>query len=93
MRRRDHLWQRLQPVIDRGFPFEHVQRGAPDMTRLDGVGHRLLVDEVAAGRVDNSNALLRAREPLGVHEVAGLFVGGHVERQVVGTCEHLVERH
>ena len=44
--------------------------GAGDLAGLDRVGQRRLVDQVAARGVDDADALLGSRQPLGVDEVA-----------------------
>ena len=64
-RRRDmgcghDLRQLLQAMIDRGLLVEHVERRARHVSRLDRVGQRGLVDQVAARGVDDPDALLRA---------------------------------
>ena len=40
------------------FDFEHIQRGAGDVTGVDCVGQRGLVDQAAAGAVDDADALV-----------------------------------
>ena len=63
----------------RRFFFEHVERGAADVSGFDRVGERLLVDQLAARGVDDAQALLalRARRALPkrcrVSAVAGMW--------------------
>ncbi len=63
VRRGDHLRQLLQAVIDGGLLLIDVERGAADLTGLDGVGERALVDQLTARRIDHSKATLAGREP------------------------------
>ena len=83
MRRRDDLRQRRQPFVSGWLGLEHVQAGAGDVSRLDRIRERRLVDQLAARRVHNSHTLLAAREPLGVHDVMRLRQRRHMESDEV----------
>ena len=91
--RGDDLRQHLQPVIDRRLLLEDVERGAADLARLDRVGERGLVDEIAARGVDDADAFACARASRSaLTRLARLRRRRHVQRHVVGAREQVVER-
>ena len=51
---------------------EHVEGGAADVPAADGVGQGLLVDDAAAGDVDDADAGLGLGQEVGVDEPDGL---------------------
>ena len=55
----------------RWLTFEHVEAGAGDMPRLDRIGQRRLVDQLAAGRVHDPDTRLAPCQPGGIEQVAG----------------------
>ena len=71
---------------------EDVDRGAGEPARLERLDQRLLVDELAAGGVDQARAVLHLRERLGADHAARLVVQRQVERDEVGAREHALER-
>ena len=93
VRRRDHLRQLLQPVIDGRLFLKHVEGRAADLSGLDGICERRLVYQIAACRVDDPDAFLRLRQPLGIDDVLRRRRRGHMERQVIRPGEEIVERH
>ena len=93
MRTGHDLRQLLQRVVRRRLRRVDVQGGAADMPALDRFDQRGLVDQLAAGGVDQLQALLALAQPLGVEGVTGLRRRRHVQRQVVGACAQIVERH
>ena len=74
-----------------GLRVEDVERGAGDLAGLDGVGEGLFDDELAAGAVDDADALFHDGERSRVDEAFGLGGEADVEREVVGGLEDLVD--
>ena len=93
VRRGDDLRQQREAPVLRRLRVEDVEPGARDVALFDGVGQRRLVDQLAARCIDDADALLALREPLGIEEVPGRRQRGHVERDVVGAGAQIVERH
>ena len=61
------------------------------MARLDGVGERLLIDELAARGVHDPDTLLHPGEPVRVDQVPGFRQRRHVQGNDVGLRNQLVE--
>ena len=74
-----------------GLLVEDVEGGAGDVAGLDGVGEGLLDDELAAGAVDDADALLHDADGGLVDEAFGLGGEADVEGEVVGGLEDLVD--
>ena len=72
MRRRDEAGRAEQGVVLRRLLDEHVERGAADMAALQRVLQRRLVDQPAAGAIDDADAALGPGQILGGEDVAGL---------------------
>ena len=72
---------------------EHVEGGARHMAGIEGCAQRRLVDEAAAGAVDDAHALLRLGDVLGREHVLRLLGHRHVQRDDVGAAQQLVELH
>ena len=91
MRRDDDL-RKLEQRSRVRLRREHVQRRAGHLARADGGLERLLVDELAAGRVDDPHAVSHPREGVGVEHAARLRVERKMQRHDVGLREDVVER-
>ena len=61
------------------------------MARAQRLGHGRLVDQPAAGAVDQPRARLHPRDALGREDVGGLLGLRQVQRHEVGAGQHLVE--
>ena len=68
---------------------EDVERGARDLPVPDGLRERALVDELAAGGVDDPDAVAHLGERPGVDEVPGLVGERQVQGQELGRGEDL----
>ena len=90
--RRDHHLRELEQRPGVRLRREHIECGARDLPRANGVGERLLVDEPAPSGVDDAHTVLHLRERLGVEEPARLVVQRKVERDEVGLGVDLVQR-
>ena len=74
-----------------GLVMEDVEGGAGDLAGADTVGEGLVDDELAAGAVDDADALLHDGDGLLVDEAFGLGGEADVEREVVGFGEDLFD--
>ncbi len=73
MRRQDDVGQLEQRMIGRRrLLHEHVEGGSGQVARTQRLGQRLLVDDAAAGTVDDASALGQQRQFAGADQVAGL---------------------
>ena len=63
---------------------EDVERGAGDVAGLDGFGEGFVDDELAAGAVDDADALLHDGDGVLVDEAFGLRREADVQREEVG---------
>ena len=77
--------------IDRGLVLEHVQPGAGDLAVGQHPGQRILVDHLAARRVDHDGVGLEQLEAARRQQVIGRRRVRAVDRQDVHMGEHLVE--
>ena len=91
MRRGHDLVGSEEDVLFRGLRFEDVERCAGDVTARNGVLECCLVDETAAGAVDDAHALLCLRERLRVEDVAGLVGERRVQGDEVGAHQEFLE--
>jgi hypothetical protein len=91
MRGADDVVEAEQRALGGGLGLEHVEAGAGDMARLDRLGKGRLVDQAAAGAVDDAHAGLGLGQRLGIENAAGLVGHRHVQGDEVGACQQLVE--
>jgi len=70
---------------------EDVEGGSGDVAGFDGVSEGLFYDELAAGAVDDADALLHDADGGLVDEAFGLGGEADVEGEVVGGFEDLVD--
>src|SRR5688572_32144349 len=70
---------------------EHVEGGPGDMTAVEGFLERSLVDEAAAGAIDDPHAPFGLGEILARQDVAGLIGERRVKGDEIGPGEKLVE--
>ena len=92
MRRDDDLRQLEQRAVRARFGGEHVETCAADVAAGDRVGERLLVDQAAAGGVDDDDARLGLGQRLLADQARGLLGLGQVHRDEVGAAQQFVER-
>ncbi len=85
------LWELGQAPVLRWLDLEDVERRTRDVARFDRVGQRVLVDEFAAGGVDDPQARLALRQTGSAEEVPRLGRRRKVEADVVGDLAHAVE--
>ena len=78
-------------LLGGGLLDEHVEGGAGHMAGIEGRAQRRLVDEAAAGAVDDAHALLGLGEVLGREDVLRLLGHRHVQRDDVGAAQEIVE--
>ena len=71
---------------------EDVERGAGDLAALERLDERVLVDQLAAGDVDDPDAVLHPRELLAPDEAARLRRERRVEGDEVRVGDEVVER-
>src|SRR5213596_2260671 len=84
MRRRDYLRQlRQRPVVGR-LGFKDVERGGSDNASLNRSAQRVLVDEITARRVDETQTRLAAHEPRLVEQMSCVARRRQVKREVIG---------
>ncbi len=86
------LGQLEQRAVGARFGREHVQAGGAHVAAGDGVGQGLLVDQAAAGGVDDDDARLGLGQVLLAEQARGLLGLGQVHRDEVGAAEQLVQR-
>ena len=70
---------------------EDVDAGAGDLAGLDRRGERLLVDQAAAGAIDDADAVLHLGDRRRVDDVLRLLGERRVQRDEIGAAEELVE--
>ena len=92
MRRHHHLWQLEQRTVGARLGGEHVEPSTADVSAGDGVGERLLVDQSAAGGVDDDHSGLGLGQCLFADQPRRLLGLGQVDRDEVGAPQELVER-
>lgn len=73
------------------FGFEDVERGREDDAVVEGVDQRRLVDQRAAGGVDQYRMRLHQRQPFGIDRVVGRRRGRCVQAQPVATGQQLFQ--
>ena len=91
MRRRDDLVGAEERIVFRRFDFEHVEGGPGDMAVVQRRLERVLVDQPAAGAVDDPHARLHPADRGGVDHVAGAVDKRRVQRNEVGAPYQVVE--
>ena len=94
MRQDDHLAPARQPDelrVDRRLVLEHVEPGAGQPAFPKHLDQRVLVDDVAARRVDDVGGRLHQRQTPRRQEMEGRRRGGAVHRNDVHPGQHLVE--
>ena len=90
--RRDDRRPLGQRPVGRRLLLEDVQRGAADLSAVERRGKGRIVDQLAAGRVDDADALLRLGKALGVDHVPRLRRHRQMQGEVVGRGKDFVER-
>ena len=89
----DHLRQLEQRARRGGLGDVDVDARTADVPAADRLGQRLLVDQAAAGGVDDQHAGLGQRQLVLADEAEGLGRLGQVDRDHVGPPEQLVQAH
>ena len=92
VRRRDHRQPVRQRPVRRRLLLEDVQCRAADLSAVERRGQGRVVDQLAAGCVDDADAFLRLRKALGIDQVPGLRRHRQMQGEIVGRGKHLVER-
>lgn len=80
-------------VGGRGFLFKHVERGAGHDARVERAHERGVVDDAAAGDVDDAGALFHLGKHGVVEQAFGFGGHRHVQRKEVGRRQGFVKRH
>ena len=75
------------------FLLVNVEAGGTDPPRLDALQECLRVDQSAAGRVQDDNALLHPRDRVRVDHVPRLLRQRAVKRDDIAPLEQLLKRH
>ena len=88
--RRDDDVRRLQQRPGVRLGREDVDRRAGDLSRLERGDERGLVDQLAAGGVDDPDAVAHVRDRAGVDRVPRVVGQRQMQRQELGALEHLV---
>ena len=91
MRRAHYVGQREQRACCRRFLDEHVEGGAGDVPRGKRIEQRRLVDELAAGTIDQADPLLRQSEGFPADNVAGLVSERGMQGNEVRPAQQLLE--
>ena len=91
MRRADHVRQREQRIVGRRLGHEHVERRSGDAPRRQRLEQSRLVDQPAAGAIDQAQALFRQLQRFGVDDIAGLVGERGMQRDEVGAAQQLFE--
>ena len=93
VRRQDHVRKRPQlAVLGQRLVLEHIEPGGRDLARLDRLDERALLDDPAAGAVEDPQTLLRLGERRLVDHVVGIIRQRHVDGDVVRLGQKLIER-
>ena len=91
VRRHDHVGAVEQRRLGDRLRLEHVERGAGDVARLERLGQRHGVDQLAPGGVDDAHAGPHLLQQRGADDVARLGRRGQVERHPVGLGDGLLD--
>ena len=91
MRRRHDLLVAEQDIRGRRLFLEHVERGAGDMSGVERRLQRLLVDQPAAGAIDDARALLHLGDGFRGKDVLGLGRHRHMQGDEIGPRQKIVE--
>ena len=78
-------------ILDRRFVLVNIQARRGDLAGLQSGDQRGLIDNTAAGTVENTHAVLHPGKGIGVQHVFGICGQGHVDRYVIGIFNDLVE--
>ena len=92
MRSDDRLRQIEQRAVGAGFGSEHIQTRGAYVTGDDRVSQGLLIDEAAAGGVDDDHAGLGLGQCFLAQQPGGLLGLGQVHRDEVGAGQYIVQR-
>ena len=71
--------------------FEYIESRAGKVTARNCGGQRLLVDDSAAGDIDNAGAKFHLLQSTGINKVTRCFSQGYVHGQEIHTREHVVD--
>ena len=93
MRRDDHLGQLEERRLGARLLGEDVESGPGHDAVADGLGQRLLVDDAAAGRVDDADARLGLGQQVAPEQPDGLGRLGRVDGDEVGLGHQLLDAH
>ena len=91
MRGADDVVETEQGRVDGRLGFEHIERGAGDVAGPDRVGQRGLIQQAAAGAVDDAHALPGLRQRLAREDVARGVGQRRVQGDDVGARQQRVE--
>ena len=91
MRRADDVRQGKERARRRRLLAKHVDRGAGDVAGFERVDQSRLVDQLAAGAIDQAYALFGRGERVGIDDVAGLVGQRRVQRDEIGAAQKFVE--
>ena len=92
VRGEDDIGRVAQGVLRGGrFLLEDVDGRAGHMARSEGVGQGLLVDQAAAGAVDDARAFFQLGQPGGIEHVLGFVGQRHVHGDEIGVREGVLE--
>src|SRR5437762_3657713 len=91
MGREDDVVEVEEGGVFEGLLVEDVEGGAGNVSGFDGVGECLFDDELAAGAVDNANALLHDADGGLVDQAFSLGGEADVEGEIVGGLEDFVD--
>ncbi len=91
MRRADQVRCAEQDVLRRRLVDEHVDTGTAHLAALQRRAQRRLVDQSAAGAVDQDDALAHLRDRRRVDDVAGLLGQRRVQRDHIGPRQQRVQ--
>ena len=93
MRRADDVGQAEKRAFGGRLDLEDVEACAGDMAGLDGVGQSRLIDETAAGAIDDTHAGLGLGQRLAGENAARLVGHRHMQGDEIGLGEQLVQFH
>ena len=91
MRRADDVGLAEQAALRRRLLAEYVDGGAGDMAGSQRLAQRRLIDQFAAGAVDQPHAFFHQRQRFGIDDVAGLVGQRRVQRDEIGAAPQFVE--
>src|SRR5438874_9792141 len=74
-----------------GFTPEHIETGRRELARFEGVEERIVIDDVAARRIDQDCAIREKRQSIGIYEIAGLGRRSAIDGQIITERQHVRE--